>query len=219
MAKEEKDVIDPEFHEEQEIPALNEKGEMTTEKVAIPKTATGHKGLDRELINRMHTEPYKEWKDEIGSSGVSEKIDSDKPWGYRRIANHFGCSTQNIRHHVKAAEEGEKEPAKLKKEKAKNESEEEPTEIVCTQDDQASYINQKLTENGMPNVGVKLVEAMYNGGVPSVAIIEEFIPHGTAVTRAAVSKAFGINIPSRIAKDKLVGLLNGVREDLIYVKE
>lgn len=212
--------IDPEHYREEEVTTFNDKGEEITEKVAVPKTATGHKGLDRDLIKKMHTEPYKDWKDEIDLSGVSEKIDPDKSWGYRRIANHFGCSTQNIRHHVKAAEEDKptKASAKAKKEPAKT-PDPKPAEITCTKSDQADYINQALTKNGMPNIGLKLVDAMYSKDIESVFIAEEYIPHGTAVTRAAVSKAFAIDIPSRIAKDKLVGLLNDARENLIYSEE
>ena len=203
--------IDPEHYREEEVTTFNEKGEETTEKVAVPKTATGHKGLDRDLINKMHTEPYKDWKGEIDSSGISEKTDPDKSWGYRRIANYFDCSTQNIRHHVKATEEDK--PTKAKKEKTKT-PDPKPAETTCTKSDQADYINQVLTKNGMPNVGLKLVDAMYSKDIESVFIAETYIPHGTAVTRAAVSKVFGIDIPSRIAKDKLVKLLDETRTDL-----
>lgn len=194
--------IDKEHFEEKEFDAVTESGDMTTEKIMVPKT--GHKGLNRELILRMHSE-----------QGDPE-INPGEKWGYRRIANHFDCSVQNIRHHIKAEDKETITPESKTEITGLNPEEPNSDKAEELNPDQMQDLIEKMEEMlkaeglGYGEAG-RFCRAIVGKDYDPKMIAESFMPIGTKGFRKVVSEVFDVSIGPRLAKAPLIEILGEMK--------
>lgn len=62
------------------------------------QVGSGHKGISHQEVVELYIGINAD--NFIGHNG--ETLENPMPWGYRKIANKFGCSIQNVRRHIKS---------------------------------------------------------------------------------------------------------------------